>query len=40
MTYTASIEHDALLRLADVYLIYAEAILGNNASTSDGEALK
>jgi hypothetical protein len=28
-----------VLRLADVYLIYAEAILANNASTSDGEAL-
>lgn len=28
-----------LLRLADVYLIYAEAILGNNATTSDPEAL-
>jgi hypothetical protein len=27
-------------RLADVYLIYAEAVLGNNASTSDAEALK
>jgi starch-binding outer membrane protein, SusD/RagB family len=27
-------------RLADVYLIYAEAILGNSASTSDPEALK
>lgn len=27
-------------RLADVYLIYAEAILGNNTSTSDSEALK
>jgi hypothetical protein len=27
-------------RLADVYLIYAEAILGNNTSTSDPEALK
>ncbi|HEV8285903.1 MAG TPA: RagB/SusD family nutrient uptake outer membrane protein [Chitinophagaceae bacterium] len=40
MTFTASIEHDALLRLADVYLVYAEAILGDNASTSDGEALK
>jgi len=40
MTYTASVEHDALLRLADVYLIYAEAILGNNGSTSDAEALK
>lgn len=29
-----------LIRLADVYLIYAEAILGNNASTTDPEALK
>ena len=29
-----------LIRLADVYLIYAEAILGNQASTSDPEALK
>lgn len=29
-----------LLRLADIYLIYAEAILGNNESTSDPEALK
>ncbi|TCS89931.1 putative outer membrane starch-binding protein [Anseongella ginsenosidimutans] len=29
-----------MLRLADVYLIYAEAVLGNNASTSDGEALQ
>jgi hypothetical protein len=28
-----------LLRLADVYLIYAEATLGNNASTSDAEAV-
>ncbi|WP_145672310.1 RagB/SusD family nutrient uptake outer membrane protein [Chitinophaga polysaccharea] len=28
-----------MLRLADVYLIYAEAILGNAASTADGEAL-
>jgi starch-binding outer membrane protein, SusD/RagB family len=28
-----------VLRLADVYLIYAEAILGNSASTSDPEAL-
>jgi hypothetical protein len=40
MTFTASIEHDALLRLADVYLVYAEAILGNNTSTSNPEALK
>ena len=29
-----------IFRLADVYLIYADAILGNNASTSDPEALK
>ena len=28
------------LRLADVYLIYAEALLGNAAATSDVEALK
>jgi starch-binding outer membrane protein, SusD/RagB family len=40
MTYTASVEHDALLRLADVYLVYAEAILGNNGTTADAEALK
>ncbi len=29
-----------ILRLADIYLVYAEAILGNSASTSDAEALK
>ena len=29
-----------LLRLADVYLIYAEAVLGNDASTADAKALK
>jgi hypothetical protein len=29
-----------MLRLAEVYLIYAEAIMGNNASTSDPDALK
>lgn len=29
-----------LLRLADVYLIYAEAVLGNNASTADAKAVK
>lgn len=28
-----------ILRLADVYLIYAEAVLGNSASTSDAKAL-
>jgi hypothetical protein len=40
MDIWSSIEHNAYLRLADVYLVYAEAILGNNASTSDGNALK
>jgi hypothetical protein len=39
MTLTSSAEHNALLRLADVYLVYAEAILGNNATTSNAEAL-
>lgn len=29
-----------ILRLADVYLIYAEAVLGNNVITTDAEALK
>ncbi len=29
-----------IMRLSEVYLIYADAILGNNASTSDPEALK
>ncbi|WP_291857299.1 RagB/SusD family nutrient uptake outer membrane protein [Marinilabilia sp.] len=29
-----------MLRLAEVYLIYAEAILGNNASTTDATALE
>lgn len=28
-----------ILRLSDVYLIYAEAILGNNSTTSDAKAL-
>lgn len=40
MDLWSSVEHNALLRLADVYLVYAEAILGNNASTTDPEALK
>ncbi|MGD9928372.1 MAG: RagB/SusD family nutrient uptake outer membrane protein [Mangrovibacterium sp.] len=39
MTLTSSAEHNALLRLADVYLVYAEAILGNNSTTSDVDAL-
>jgi hypothetical protein len=29
-----------MLRLAEVYLIYAEAVLGNNASTTDSKALE
>jgi hypothetical protein len=39
MTPLSSIEHNALLRLADVYLVYAEAILGNNSTTSNADAL-
>lgn len=39
MTWTSSPEHNAILRLADVYLIYAEAILGNDATTADADAL-
>lgn len=39
MNNTSSTEHNSLLRLADVYLIYAEAILGNNASTTNADAL-
>ena len=29
-----------MMRLAEVYLIYSEAVMGNNPATSDGEALK
>src|SRR6185312_12647118 len=39
MDIWSSIEHNSILRLADVYLVYAEAILGNNASTTDANAL-
>jgi starch-binding outer membrane protein, SusD/RagB family len=39
MTRTSSPEHNSLLRLADVYLIYVEAILGNNSETSDADAV-
>jgi hypothetical protein len=39
MDLWSSPEHDAVLRLADVYLIYAEAIMGSNTTTSDPEAL-
>lgn len=40
MTNTASPEHTILLRLADIYLVYVEAVLGNNGTTSDGQALR
>ena len=36
--YSALATH--ILRLSDVYLIYAEAVLGNSASTSDANALQ
>jgi len=39
MDIWSSVEHNAILRLSDVYLVYAEAILGNNASTTDPDAL-
>jgi starch-binding outer membrane protein, SusD/RagB family len=39
MTTTSSPEHPALLRLADVYLLYAEAILGNQVETTDANAI-
>jgi len=39
MDLWSSPEHDAVLRLADVYLIYAEAIMGSNTTTSDPDAL-
>lgn len=40
MDLWSSIEHNTVLRLADVYLIYAEALLGNNASTTNANAIK
>jgi hypothetical protein len=39
MDMWSSPEHNAILRLADVYLVYAEAILGNDGTTSNGDAL-
>jgi len=39
MTQNSSTEHNALLRLADVYLVYAEALLGNHGTTTDADAL-
>ncbi|MBV8391296.1 MAG: RagB/SusD family nutrient uptake outer membrane protein [Mucilaginibacter sp.] len=40
MDIWSSPEHNAMLRLADVYLVYAEAILGNNTTTTDADAMK
>lgn len=40
MTLTSSAEHNSLLRLADVYLVYAEAIMGNGSSTANADALE
>jgi starch-binding outer membrane protein, SusD/RagB family len=39
MTNTSSPEHTILLRLTDIYLVYVDAVLGNNGTTSDGKAL-
>lgn len=39
MTLTSSTEHNALLRLAEVYLIYAEAVMGNSTATTNADAL-
>ncbi|EHQ25979.1 RagB/SusD family nutrient uptake outer membrane protein [Mucilaginibacter paludis] len=39
MDIWSSIEHNAILRLADVYLVYAEAIMGNSATTTNADAL-
>jgi hypothetical protein len=39
MTRTSSPEHNALLRLADVYLLYADAIMANDTMTRDLEAI-
>ena len=39
MDLWTSNEHNAVLRLGDVYLVYVEAILGNNGTTTDPQAL-
>jgi len=38
--FMAAYVNTYMMRLAEVYLIYAEAIMGNASSTSDAEALK
>jgi len=40
MDLWSSIEHNTVLRLADVYLVYAEALMGNNSSTTNAQALE
>jgi len=40
MDLWSSIEHNTVLRLADVYLVYAEALMGNNSSTTNAQALQ
>lgn len=37
--FMAAYTNTIILRLAEVYLIYAEAVMGNNASTTDATAL-
>jgi hypothetical protein len=39
MDIWSSVEHNSIIRLADVYLVYAEAILGNNATTNNADAI-
>jgi hypothetical protein len=39
MDLWTSTEHNAVLRLGDVYLVYVEAIMGNNNTTTDPQAL-
>jgi len=40
MDIWSSPQHNTVLRLADVYLVYVEALLGTGNSTSDAEALR
>lgn len=40
MDLWSSVEHNTVLRLADVYLIYAEALMGNSSSTTNGQTLQ
>lgn len=40
MDIWSSPQHNTVLRLADVYLVYVEALLGTNTSTTNAEALR